>query len=73
MEKYFHQLISDRGLISKVSKELKKLDIYIKKPNNKNLKIGYRSKQKVLNREISNCPEIFKEMLNILSHHGNAN
>ena len=42
----------DKGLISKIYKELKKLDIKI--PNNTNKKMGYRSKQRILNRRISN-------------------
>jgi hypothetical protein len=34
--------------------------------------MGYRSKQRILNRGISNGQEVLKEMFNILSHHGNA-
>jgi hypothetical protein len=33
----------------------------------------YRTKQRILNREILNDQEILKEILNILSHQGNAN
>jgi hypothetical protein len=35
--------------------------------------MGYRAKQKILNRGISNGQEAFKEMFNILSHEGNTN
>ena len=42
---------SDRGLISKMYKELKKLDIKEQKSNKKS---GYRPKQRTLNIRISN-------------------
>ena len=35
--------------------------------------MGYRAKQRILNRGISNGQEALKEMFNILSHQGNAN
>ena len=38
---------SDRRLISKINKELRKLDS--RKPNNPTKKIGYRAKQRILN------------------------
>ena len=38
-----------------------------------NLTMGYRSKQRILNRRISNVQKTLKEMLNILSHHRNTN
>jgi hypothetical protein len=34
--------------------------------------MGYRAKQQILNRGISNGQEAPKEMFNILSHQGNA-
>ena len=37
------------------------------------LKMGYRLKQRILNRRISNGKRTFKELLNILIHLGNAN
>ena len=46
-EKIFTHPTSDRGLISKVYKELKKLDTT--ESNNLIKKMGYRAKQKVLN------------------------
>jgi hypothetical protein len=38
-----------------------------------NFNIGRRTKQKILNREISNNQEALKEMINILSQQGNEN
>ena len=35
--------------------------------------MGYRAKQRILNRGISNGQEALKEMFSILSHQGNAN
>jgi hypothetical protein len=35
--------------------------------------MGYKAKQKFLNRGISKGRETPKEMLNVLSHQGNAN
>ena len=35
--------------------------------------MGYRDKQKILNREIANVQEALKEIFNILRHQGNAN
>jgi hypothetical protein len=35
--------------------------------------MGYRAKQRIPNKEISNSGEALKEMFNIFSHQGNAN
>jgi hypothetical protein len=35
--------------------------------------MGYRSKERILNRGISNGQGSLKEMFNILNHQGNAN
>jgi hypothetical protein len=45
-EKIFINPTSDRGLISNIYKELKKL--YSREPNNL-VKMGYRGKQRILN------------------------
>jgi hypothetical protein len=50
-EKIFISPIPNRGLISKMHKELKKLDI--NKPNNP-IKMVCRTKQRILNRKMSN-------------------
>jgi len=46
LEKIFTNPTSDRGLISKIYKELKKLDS--REPNNPVKKMGYRAKQRIL-------------------------
>lgn len=69
MGRDLHQPHIQRGLISKIYKELKNWDI--NKQNN--LKWGYRSKQRILDRGIPNVWEALKEMSNILSCQGNAN
>ena len=46
-EKIFTNPTSDRGLISNIYKELKKLDS--RKPNNLIFKMVYRAKQRILN------------------------
>ena len=70
-EKIFINSTFDRELISKIYKALKKLDI----KNNQTIqfkKMGYRSKQRILNREISNSQETL-EMFDILNYQENAN
>ena len=61
-KKIFSKLTSDRGLISK-HRKLKNLDI----------KMGYRSKLRVLNRRITNDQKTIKELLSLLSHQANEN
>ena len=60
-ERIFTNLPSDRGLISKIYKELKKLNT--NNPNNPIFKMVQRVEQKILNRGISNGWEALKEML----------
>jgi hypothetical protein len=50
--KVFINPTSDRGLLSKIYKELKK--ITTNKPNNPIKKIGFKTKQRIHNRGISN-------------------
>jgi hypothetical protein len=52
MGKDFTNYISDKGLISKIKKELKKLDI--KKTKQSNFKMRYSPKQRFLKKGISN-------------------
>jgi hypothetical protein len=47
--------------------------LHTNKPNNPILKIGYRIKKRILSRELLNRQEALKEVLNFLSHQGNAN
>ena len=61
---------SNRGLIPKIYKELKKLDT--NKPNDPTEKWGTEL-NRILNRVILNSQEALKEMFNILSHQGNIN
>ena len=50
-ERFFTNLTSDRGIISKIYEALKKLDT--NNPNNL-IRMGYRAKQRILNRGILN-------------------
>jgi hypothetical protein len=70
-KKIFANPTSDRGLISKIYKELKKLTL--QKNQITQLKMGYRAKQRIHNRRILNGREALKEMFKILNHQGNAN
>lgn len=63
-EKLLTNPISDRGLVPKIYKELKNLDI--NKPNNPFLKNGVR----ILNGGMFHGWEALKEMVIILSHQG---
>ncbi|KAL6047072.1 hypothetical protein STEG23_026866, partial [Scotinomys teguina] len=70
-EKIFTNPTSDRGLISRIYKELKKHDI--KTPDNPIEKMDYRVKQRIYGRRISKGRKTFKDVLNILTHQRNAN
>ena len=67
MGKDLHQTISDREVISKLYSN------YTSKYQIIQLKMGYRSKQRILNRGISNGQKTLKEMFNIVRCQGNAN
>ncbi|KAL6081733.1 hypothetical protein STEG23_016815 [Scotinomys teguina] len=70
-EKIFTNPTSDRGLISRIYKELKKLDIKI--PNSPIKKWAIELNKRIYSRRISNGRKTFKEMLNFLTHQRNAN
>jgi hypothetical protein len=69
-ERNFTNPKSNRGLISNIYKELKKLD---SRNSNNLIKNGYRAKQRILNCEIPNGREAPEKMFNILNNKGNAN
>ncbi|KAL6056132.1 hypothetical protein STEG23_003070 [Scotinomys teguina] len=69
-EKIFTNLTSDRGLISRIYKELKKHDI--KTPDSPIGKWAIEL-NRIYGRRISNGRKTFKELLNVLTHQKNAN
>ena len=69
MQRIFTNPTSDRGLISKFYKELKKLDT--NNTNNPIKKWGTEI-NRILTRGILNGLEALKEMFNVLSYQGNA-
>jgi len=69
-EKIFTNPTTDRGLISKIYKDLKKLDCRGKITI---LKMGFRDKQRIHSWGMLNGWEIPQQMFNIFSHKGNAN
>jgi hypothetical protein len=48
-------------------------EVRLQKTQITQLKMGYRAKQRILNRGILSGQESLKEMFNILSHQGKAN
>jgi hypothetical protein len=70
-EKIFTNSTSDRRLTFKIYKEFKKLTST--NQATQFLKMWYSSKQRILDRGISNGQEALKEMFNLLSCQGNSN
>jgi hypothetical protein len=68
-ERIFTNPKFDRGLISNIYIELKKLD---SRNSNNPIKMGYRGKQRILNWGIPNGWEALENMFNILNNQGNA-
>jgi hypothetical protein len=60
MEKIFTNSTFNRGLISKIYKEVK---LEVNKPNNPIKKMENRAKQRILDREISNGQKTLKEWM----------
>jgi hypothetical protein len=70
-KKIFTNPTSDRGLRYKIYKEFKNLTAKINQTAQS--KMGYRAKQRLHSRGISNGQEALKEMFSILSDQGNTN
>jgi hypothetical protein len=70
-ERIFTYPKSDRGLISNIYKELKKVDS--RKSNNPIKKMGLKAKQRILTWGIPNGWEAPEKMFSILNHQRNAN
>ena len=69
-EKIFTIPNSDRGLVSNIYKELKKLDS--RKPNNPIKKWGTELNKEFSTEEYVMAEKHLKKMFNILNHQGNA-
>ena len=65
-EEIFANKSTDKGLISKICKQL--MQLHIKKTNSPIQKMGRRSKQTFLQRRYTDCHETHDRMLNISNH-----
>ena len=65
-EEIFANETTDKGLISKIYKQLMQLNI--KKNKQPNPKIGRRPKQTFLQRRYTDCQQTYERMLNITNH-----
>ena len=70
-EKIFATEATDKGLISKIYKQLMQLNI--KKKKQPNRKMGRRPKQTFLQRRHTDGQEAYEKLLNITSYQRNSN
>ena len=70
-EKIFANEATDKGLISKIYKQLMQLSIT--KNKQPNPKMGRRPKQTFLQRRYTDYQQTYEKMLNITNHQRNAN
>jgi hypothetical protein len=69
--KDFHQLyIRQRANIQNLQTTQ---EVRHQQPKQPNLKVEYKTNQRILNKEISNGQEALKEMFIVFIHHGNRN